>query len=239
MSVARPSFSAVLNRFLAEHEHEPRARTTKVIQAKIVTSLQAFLALVTIILLTASARGHDETAAQKNKGAERREVRIAIEDFTLVDQRARPFNFKSLGGKVVIVAFAYTTCPDVCPLITAAMRQVQDALKSEERASVYFLTITTDPEIDTPNVMASYAGRYEVDHANWAFLSGDEGGLKDVWKNFGVGVRRKARGLIDHTTLTAVIDRSGTMRIAYVGTAPDPKAILKDTRRLLRESKPN
>jgi cytochrome oxidase Cu insertion factor (SCO1/SenC/PrrC family) len=40
--------------------------------------------------------------------------------------------------------------------------------------------------------------------------------------------------LIDHTTLTAVVDRSGTMRIAYIGTAPDPKAILKDVRKLLQ-----
>jgi protein SCO1/2 len=93
--------------------------------------------------------------------------------------------------------------------------------------------MTTDPEIDAPRVMAAYAKRYGVDLANWAFLTGDEAALKKVWKNFGVGVKRKARGLIDHTTLTAVVDRSGTMRIAYIGTVPDPKAILKDVRKLL------
>jgi protein SCO1/2 len=182
---------------------------------------------------------HDETAAEKVKGAERREVRIPIEDFTLTDQGSRPFRFQSLRGKVAIVAFAYTTCPDVCPLITAAMRRTQDGLTKDERPLTHLVTVTTDPEIDTPKVMAAYAKRYRVDLANWAFLTGDEAALKKVWKNFGVGVKRKARGLIDHTTLTAVVDRSGTMRIAYIGTSPDPRALLEDVRKLTRENRVN
>ena len=197
-----------------------------------------FLLALQLILFTSAAPwltgSHDQSAAEKAKGAERREVRIPIEDFTLTDQSSRPFKFQSLRGKVAIIAFAYTTCPDVCPLITAAMRQTQEGLSKEERASAYLVTVTTDPEIDTPQVMAAYAKRYGVDLSNWAFLTGDEAALKKVWKNFGVGVQRKARGLIDHTTLTAVIDRTGTMRIAHIGTSPDPKAVLQDVRRLLQ-----
>jgi protein SCO1/2 len=219
---------------VAEHEDESRARITKMMRASIFPSLQILAVLTVIFATTTSLCGHDQNAAQKVKGAERREIRIPIEDFTLVDQGSRPFSLKSLHGKVVIVAFAYTSCPDVCPLITAAMRQVQDALKPEERASVYLLTITTDPEIDAPNVMASYAKRYGVDMSNWAFLSGDEDALKNVWKNFGVGVKRKARGLIDHTTLTGIVDRGGVLRIVYIGMAPDTKAILQDVRKSLR-----
>ena len=202
-------------------------------KAGISTSLQVFVVLAAIIVPNL-AWNHDQSAAQKAKGAERREVHIPIEDFTLTDQTSRPFKFQSLRGKVAIIAFAYTTCPDVCPLITAAMRQAQESLTKDERASTYFVTITTDPEIDTPKVMASYAKRYGVDLSNWAFLTGDEAALKKVWKNFGVGVQRKARGLIDHTTLTAIVDRSGAMRVAYVGSSPDPKAILQDLRKFLQ-----
>jgi protein SCO1/2 len=207
-------------------------------KAGISTSLQVFVVLVVMFVPTL-AWSHDQSAAQKAKGAERREVRIPIEDFTLTDQGSRPFRFQSLRGKVVIVAFAYTTCPDVCPLITAAMRQTQDGLTKDERALTHLVTVTTDPEIDTPKVMAAYAKRYGVDLANWVFLTGDDAALKKVWKNFGVGVKRKARGLIDHTTLTAVVDRSGTMRIAYIGASPDPQAILKDVRKLARENRVN
>jgi protein SCO1/2 len=200
-------------------------------------SLRFALSLQMLLVTVAApwlAWSHDQSKVQKAKGAERREVRIPIQDFTLTDQSAHPFKFQSLRGKVVIIDFAYTTCPDICPLLTASMRQVQDGLHRDERGATFFVTVTTDPEIDSPKVMAAYAKRYGVDPANWAFLTGNEPALKKVWKNFGVGVKRIARGLIDHTSLTAIVDQSGTVRVAYVGAAPDPKAILQDVRKFLR-----
>jgi protein SCO1/2 len=170
------------------------------------------------------------------KVTERRETQIAIADFSLVDQDGRPVQFAKLAGRVVIIAFAYTTCPDVCPLITAALRQVQEELTVAERHKVSLLTITTDPEIDSPKVLSGYAKRHGADLANWAFLTGDEATLRKVWKNFGVGVKRKGRGLVDHTPLVAVVDGKGHMRVAYVGPMPDARAVLKDLRRLLKSS---
>jgi len=169
----------------------------------------------------------------QQKTVERREVHIPISDFTLVDQNSREFQFSNLAGRVVVVAFAYTTCPDICPLITAALRQVQNGLTPEERKKVFFLTITTDPEIDSPKVLAGYGKRYGADFTNWSFLCGDQAALQKVWKNFGVGVKRKGRGLVDHTPLTAVVDRQGRMRLVYVGPGPDVKAVLKDVRSFL------
>ena len=171
----------------------------------------------------------------QQKTVERREVYIPISDFTLVDQNSREFQFSKLTGRVVVVAFAYTTCPDICPLITAALRQVQSGLTPDERTKVFLLTITTDPEIDSPKVLAGYGKRYGADFTNWSFLSGDQAALQKVWKNFGVGVKRKARGLVDHTPLTAVVDRQGKMRVAYLGPAPDAKVVLKDVGSFLRQ----
>lgn len=162
---------------------------------------------------------------------------LAIKNFTLTDQRGQPFAFEKIKGKVVVVGFGYTTCPDVCPLITAAMRNVQDALSPAEKNEVYFLTITTDPEIDSPQVLDGYAKRYAVDLRNWSFLTDSEAALKGVWQIFGVKVARKARGLVDHTALTAVVDQSGTMKFAYHGTAPEPKIIVEDLRSLLKGAK--
>jgi len=167
--------------------------------------------------------------------ADRRVTRRAIENFTLVDQNGAPFTFEKLAGKVVVVAFAYTTCVDVCPLITAALRQTQIGLGAEERGHVQLLTITTDPEIDSPKVLSAYAKRYGAEFENWAFLTGDPAVLAQVWKNFGVGVKRRARGLIDHTPLTALVDQSKAMRFAYIGPSPDPHAVLADVRALLKQ----
>jgi protein SCO1/2 len=166
-----------------------------------------------------------------SQGAQRREVRIPIRDFRLIDQNGRTFEFRTLRNKVVVLAFAYTTCPDVCPLITAAMKQAQTNLRQTE-GSVFFLTITTDPEVDSPKVLAAYAKRYGADLSGWAFLTGEEAVLRGIWQNFGVRVVRKARGLVDHTSLTAVIDQTGTMRFAYYGTSPEPKVLLQDVRAL-------
>ena len=168
---------------------------------------------------------------------ERREVRIPIRDLSLTDQSHKIFKFKSFKGKVLLVEFAYTTCPDVCPLMTAAMRSVQDELTSAERTLVHLVMVTTDPEIDSPAVLASYAKRYHVDLSNWSFLTGDEHSLAQVWKNFGVGVKKIARGLVDHTPLTAIIDQNEVMRFGYYGTAPDSKMVLKDIRTLLLSPK--
>lgn len=187
-----------------------------------------------VLVLSTNLIGVEAFAHEvQQKIVERREVHIPLGDFTLVDQNSREFQFSKLAGRVVVVAFAYTTCPDVCPLITAALRQVQSGLTKEERKRVFFLTITTDPEIDSPKILAGYAKRYGADLATWSFLTGDPAVLQKVWKNFGVGVKRKARGLVDHTPLTAVVDRQGRLRFAYVGPAPDVKAVLQDVRSFL------
>lgn len=172
----------------------------------------------------------------KQNIVERRQVNLSIADFSLTDQGGKTFQFKNLRGKVVVVAFAYTTCPDVCPLITAALRQVQTHLSSGERKNSHLLTVTTDPEIDSPKVLAGYAKRYGAELSGWSFLTGDESTLKPVWKNFGVGVKRKARGLVDHTPLTAIVDRHGVLRFAYIGPSPDVKSVLGDMRFLMTDS---
>jgi protein SCO1/2 len=186
--------------------------------------------------LSIGAAAHD---VPHGGAAQRSAVRIPIGDFALVDQNGRPFQLRSIKGKVIVVDFAYTTCPDVCPLMTAALRTVQTSLGASEHDTVYLLTVTTDPEVDTPPVLAAYAKRYRADVSNWAFLTGDPSSLAQVWKSFGVKVIRRARGLVDHTPLTAVMDQSGNVRFAYHGAAPDPKAMLQDIRSLLRQKPSN
>jgi len=169
------------------------------------------------------------------KPVERRQVNLPIADFSLTDQGGKSFQFKNLRGKVVVVAFAYTTCPDVCPLITAALRQVQGKLTIDERKDSYLLTVTTDPEIDSPKVLTGYAKRYGAELDSWSFLTGSETALRSVWKNFGVGVKRKGRGQVDHTPLTAIVDRHGVLRVAFIGASPDVSVVLDDIRALLAE----
>ena len=188
----------------------------------------AFLCLSLPAVPLSDSKAHD-----KQGQMQRREVRIPIQNFSLIDQGNRAFRFKGLSRRVVLIEFAYTTCPDVCPLITAAMRRIQADLSDTEQQAVYLLTVTTDPEVDEPKVLLAYAKRYGADLSNWAFLTGDAASLGKVWKNFGVKVEKKARGLVDHTALIALVDQDGVMRFAYHGTSPDPTVVLRDVRSLL------
>jgi protein SCO1/2 len=110
---------------------------------------------------------------------------------------------------------------------------VQQGLTEAEGKNVHLITVTTDPEIDSPEVLTAYAKRYNVEFANWSFLTGRESDLQKIWKNFGVGVKRRGRGLVDHTALTAIVDQKMQMRYVYIGPSPDPKQVLTDVRALL------
>jgi protein SCO1/2 len=191
----------------------------------------------TIIFVLVFATGSSSFAANTpaKSGAQRRVASTPINDFQLIDQHGAPFVLENLSGRVVVVAFVYTSCPDVCPLITASLRQVQIGLGAEERQKVHLLTVTTDPEIDQPKVLLAYGKRYSADFANWSFLTGEPTTLKKVWQNFGVGVKRKGRGLVDHTPLTAIVDQKRLLRFGYIGPSPDPSAVLSDIRALLAE----
>src|SRR4029450_10607686 len=121
--------------------------------------------------------------------------------FVLLDQEGNRFDSTTLRGKVVVLNFIFTTCTDVCPLFTANFAQLQRTLKNEH-ANVFLVSVTPDPEVDSPNVLKSYAQRYGEDFQNWAFLTGSESQLKQVWKGFDVRVVKKGRGLVQHTSLT-------------------------------------
>ena len=190
----------------------------------------AALALAVLLVPGTEAPAHESIL--KVKFAERRELNVLIDNFVLTDQNGARVEFRKLRGKPVVINFMYTSCPDVCPLLTASLKIVRDHMNPAEAKAIRFLSITTDPEVDTPKVLKAYSGRHQAEGANWSWLTGDAGELAPVWQGFGVSVQRLARGLIEHTTLTVVADADGYMRFAYFGSAPDPDVLLKDVRAL-------
>ena len=108
----------------------------------------------------------------------------------MLNQEGNRFDSTTLHGKVVVLNFIFTTCTDVCPLFTANLAQLQRTLKNEQ-GNVFFVSISTDPEVDSPKVLKSYAQRYGADFQNWAFLTGSEAQLQQVWKSFDVRVIKK------------------------------------------------
>ena len=162
-----------------------------------------------------SPHAHEAGSHQKTPTAVAPTVKAP--DFTLIDQDGERFLSTSLRGKIVVLDFIYTTCTDVCPPFTANFARLQRQLNPEHKSDVIFVSITTDPEIDSPKVFRSYAQRYGADFSNWAFLTGTEAQLKVVWKDFGIRVIHKGRGLVQHDSVTTLIDRQGMRRFNHFG----------------------
>jgi len=184
-----------------------------------------------VISLTAPALAYTPIPPKKGEIG-RKEVKIQAPSFILTDQAGKKFHFKPASGRLALVNFIYTTCPDVCPLFTAKFAAIQRALEGEGRDDYLLLSISTDPARDTPAKLKAYAEAFKPDFRRWHFLTGSEKELAQVWKDFGVRVQDLGNGQIQHTSLTTLIDRQGFRRVDYYGDKWEEKEILKDMRRL-------
>ncbi len=194
--------------------------------------------LVTIILaltLLASptlAEAHDA----RHHTQEQRLPKIApAPGFTLTSQDGAQVALADFRGKVVAVTFIYTSCADTCPVLTSMMAHVQDQLGHDFGVKVVFVSITVDPERDTPAVLKQYAQTFAADLAGWSFLTGDAVAIRDVTRQYGVFASKSANGDVDHTFLTSIIDRRGILRVQYLGVRFDPDEFRRDLLSLLQE----
>ncbi len=141
-------------------------------------------------------------------------------DFHLVDQTGQPVALSDLRGKVVVLTFLYTHCPDTCPLMASKLGQVHDQL-GEQAQGVAFVAVTVDPERDTPaQVQQFLAARQVTDKL--IFLTGNRPALEAVWQAYHIGVTRGptrpslSGGLADydvtHNAVLYLIDKQGRER---------------------------
>jgi protein SCO1/2 len=158
-------------------------------------------------------------------------------DFTLTNQDGQSLSFARLHGKVAVATFIYASCTDTCPLLTAKMAGIQKRLGSDFGSRVYFISVTVDPERDTPEVLGRYARAHGANLDGWAFLTGSPAQIREVSRSYGIYVKKQERGDVDHTFLTSIIDQGGTLRVQYLGVRFDPEEMLRDIRSLLREGR--
>ncbi len=113
-------------------------------------------------------------------------------------------------GKVVVINFIYTTCPDSCPLETARLAEVQRILGDRVGRDVFIYSITIDPQRDTPEVLAEYAKMYKAG-PGWLFLTGKAGDITLLRKKLGLYIPEIQDGSNDHN-LSLIIGNQATGR---------------------------
>ena len=149
-------------------------------------------------------------------------------NFTLTSQDINPVALADLRGKVVAVTFIYTECPDICPMLTQKMAQVQDELGTDFGKKIAFVSISLDPEQDTPEVLKDYAQFWGAKPEGWSFLTGSLDAVRDVTRRYGVFFSKKEDGSVEHSQLTTLVDAEGQMRVQYLGARFDPEEFRRD-----------
>jgi protein SCO1 len=148
--------------------------------------------------------------------------------FTLTSQDNKPVSLADFHGKVVAVSFIYTGCPDICPLLTQKMVDVQDALGALFGTKIAFVSISFDPVRDTPEVLKDYAQFWGARPEGWSFLTGSLEAVRDVTRRYGVFFAKKEDGSVEHSQLTTLIDADGQIRVQYLGARFDPEEFRRD-----------
>ena len=156
-------------------------------------------------------------------------------DFVLTSQDGGEVKLADLRGKVVAVTFIFTRCTDTCPVLTPMMSFVQDRLGSDFGTKIAFVSITVDPERDTPQALKEYGEAFGANFAGWFFLTGSPSAIADIRRRYGVFAAKAENGNVDHTFLTSIIDRRGILRVQYLGVRFDPEEFRLDLLSLVNE----
>lgn len=198
-------------------------------------------AAITAAVLARTVRAGGVPSAAVEESEPRLPVMFDVPRFSLVDQDGEPFGSEDLDGKVWVADFMFTRCGAVCPMLSANMKALQEALKGKPYWDrVRLVSISVDAEHDTPAVLREYADRFKAEPGRWVFLTGpkeevwglSEGGFKlMVGENAG-----DAAMPINHASKFAVVDGRGRIRAYHEGAeASSRAALIADVEALLAE----
>lgn len=195
--------------------------------AKKIASAALSLALVTATVMVAGAHSLKELESQLD---DRENYFQPIDKdapgFELRDAAWRTVQLADFQGKVVVLHFIYTICPDVCPLHADRIAQIQEMVnQTPMRDQVQFVSITTDPENDTADVLRTYGPAHHLDPVNWVFLtSGSDrpSATRELAERYGHKFTKTEGGYQVHGVVTHVIDGEGRWRANFHGLEFNP-----------------
>lgn len=198
-------------------------------------------------------------ALNQTEGAlEKLDVYGRVPEFSLTERSCRQLTLADLRGKVWVANFIYTQCTETCPIQTAQLARIQAEFAGEE--SLRLVSITVDPERDTPAALSRYAERYGAHPDRWLFLTGDKRAIYRLAKEgFSLGVvdpddqaqtsrhlplfgptpalaTHGSKGLVIHSARLVLVDRQARIRAYHLPNDEDSLQRLRaNVRLLLRE----
>ena len=147
-------------------------------------------------------------------------------DFALINQDNLEVRLSDFRGKVVVMNFTYTTCPDECGVLSHKLKAARDGLEEGRKQDFVIISVSFDPEVDTPEVLKQYAFEQGFDVPGWQFLTGAQDQIRQVSDNYGATYELVEDSHPDeapdehdhrfsHNFVTIVIDQDGEVRKTY------------------------
>jgi protein SCO1/2 len=195
---------------------------------RVTTHLTAALGMVAASAFAAQAHSLDELDTMLgDKEKYFQAIDRPAPAFKLQSSDGPPVQLADLRGKVVALHFIYTSCPDVCPLHAERIAQIQAMVNDTPmKGRVKFVTITTDPSKDTPEVLRDYGAAHGLDPVNWLFLTTAPDQPEDTTRKlaeaFGHKFTKTDDGYQVHGIVTHIIDKDGQWKANFHGLKFDP-----------------
>lgn len=199
--------------------------------------LKSYVFPVLLLIVTASIAAY--LFLHSSNGKSGLSVIRSAPDFQLKDLNGKTVQASENTGKVVLMEFMFTSCPDICPVTTYKMVQLQNELKKQALfgSKVRFVAVTFDPENDTPEVLRKYADRMGMDPEGWQVLRGEEKPTHEIAAQYGVRVVKTDDGQFVHNaTSLQLIDAGQKVRKVYsMGEELNIEEVMADINALLAE----
>jgi protein SCO1/2 len=126
------------------------------------------------------------------------------------DQSGKITGLDRYKGHPVLVTMFYTSCPHVCPMLISTIKVMESELMDQERADLRVMTISIDPERDTPEKLQATMKRHSLDASRWSMMRSNPDDLRSIAGVFGVKYKRLPDGEFNHTTRIVLLNREGT-----------------------------
>ncbi len=160
-----------------------------------------------------------------------------VPDFNFTANTGSPISLADLKGKVWVADFFFTSCPGICPSMTANMRAVQSAFANNEDLKI--ISFSVDPKKDTTKVLAAYAEKFGARAPQWLFVTGDETAihtLGNVGFRLATAENKGSPGGFLHSDRFILVDRQGRIRAYFHGTEPaDIERLIQTAKEVLKE----
>ena len=164
----------------------------------------------------------------------RRELPVykTVPEFSLISQTGEPFHSKTLEGSVWVADFFFTSCTGPCPRMSSRFRQIQKAFPGQN--DLKLVSMSVDPERDTPEVLAEYARKFSAEPGRWFMLTGTVDALHNLSRN--VFMLGDVTGDLEHSTRFVLLDRQSRIRGFYHSSDSESiDQLMKDIKLLLKE----